>query len=30
MPILITRHLPFSLPYRALFSGQLRDDTSPG
>ena len=26
-PILITRHLPFSLPYRALFSGQLRDDT---
>lgn len=25
--VLITRHLPFSLPYRALFSGQLRDDT---
>jgi hypothetical protein len=26
-PVLITRHLPFSLPYRALFSGQLREDT---
>jgi hypothetical protein len=25
--VLITRHLPFSLPYRALFSGQLRDDS---
>ena len=25
--VLITRHLPYSLPYRALFSGQLRDDT---
>lgn len=25
--VLITKHLPFSLPYRALFSGQLRDDT---
>ena len=25
--VLITRHLPFSLPYRALFSGVLREDT---
>ena len=27
-PALITRHLEFSLPYRALFSGTLRPDTA--
>ena len=27
-PCLITRHLQFSLPYRALFSGTLRPDTA--
>src|SRR5206468_9634939 len=26
-PILITRHLQFSLPYRAVFAGTLRPDT---
>jgi hypothetical protein len=26
-PVLITRHLPHSLPYRALFSHRLQDDT---
>ncbi|GAB2519996.1 DUF4032 domain-containing protein [Paramicrobacterium agarici] len=28
LPVLITRHLRFSLPYRALFSQQLRPDTA--
>lgn len=27
-PVLVTRHLRFSLPYRALFSQQLRPDTA--
>ena len=27
-PVLLTRHLRFSLPYRALFSQKLRDDTA--
>lgn len=27
-PILVTRHLQWSLPYRAIFSGTLRPDTS--
>jgi len=27
-PALVTRHLKFSLPYRALFSQQLREDTA--
>ncbi|WP_166980987.1 DUF4032 domain-containing protein [Paramicrobacterium fandaimingii] len=28
LPVLVTRHLRFSLPYRALFSQQLRPDTA--
>jgi hypothetical protein len=28
-PVLVTRHLKFSMPYRALFSQMLRKDTSP-
>ena len=27
-PVLVTRHLQFSLPYRAVFSGTLRPDTT--